>query len=678
MIVTACLLVLGILRSRTEAADSNPFVHPGVYQSRQDLDYLKAQILAGRQPWKSAFDRMLVVSPEKLVPRPHTYVIRGSYGRPNVGGADLSNSAMAANECAIAWYVTGDRAYAAKAIEIMNAWSSALWNIDDNDAKLLAGWTGVEWCNAAEIIRYTGAGWPDADVRQFKRMLLEVYSPLIQDFFPEANGNWDAAMMASMESIAIFCDDHAMFDRVVEHYVRGPGNGGLTKYIYPSGQCEETTRDAAHTQLGLGYLADTCQIAWTQGVDLYSAADNRLALGLEYSAQYDEGQNVPIKGIPSRPGRLSDIYQAAYQHYHDVEGIDLPAVLEAVMATSGSSSVKLLESTRAPSSPGKNISKSDLAPSTIAVQAMPRSPVEKPSADAVYVKPGESIQRALDANPNSARTIMLGRGLYVLSASLRIPSNITLNGMGTDENGTILMLGTNRGGTDVAVVINETPDMHDLTISNLVIEGATTFRPTTADPNQDRRTRSYQLALRRAGILFDAMRLGEMQNITLDHVIVRDCTLSGVAVRGASSVNLTACDFSDNGGSVVPGPGLAHNLLIAWVGRCTVRDSQFDSSCWGCGIDATESTDLMIERNELARNHMSGIRITDCRNVTIRGNLAEGNDEDGIECSSRLDGNYNVTIISNVSRNNGRSGIGTTQTTGVECRDNLLDQNMND
>jgi hypothetical protein len=156
-------------------------------------------------------------------------------------------------------------------------------------------------------------------------MLLTVYYPLIRDYFPEANGNWDAAMMDTTLCIGIFCDDRVIFDSAVNHFLRGEGNAGITKYVYPSGQCEESTRDQAHTQLGLGELAETCQVAWSQGVDLYGAADNRLALGIEYTANYLLGDDMPSYGIISTQGRdhFSDIYESAYQHYHYVKGLEI-------------------------------------------------------------------------------------------------------------------------------------------------------------------------------------------------------------------------------------------------------------------------------------------------------------------------------------------------------------------
>ena len=61
-----------------------------------------------------------------------------------------------------------------------------------------------------------------------------------------------------------------------------------------AGQCQESGRDQQHTQLGLGHLAEACEIAWNQGVDLYGEADNRLLKGFEYTARYNLGQDVPF------------------------------------------------------------------------------------------------------------------------------------------------------------------------------------------------------------------------------------------------------------------------------------------------------------------------------------------------------------------------------------------------
>ena len=264
-------------------------------------------------------------------PKPFAHVIRGAYGAGQKGGAELSASADAVNSHVLQWTITGNEAHARKAIEIFDAWSGTLVDFFENDAMLLAGWTGGDFCNAAEILRATYPAWRGESLAQFKRMLLTVYVPLLRMFYPEANGNWDAAIMFTLLSIGIFCDDRKLMDEVYHHYRVVPVNSGITRYVYPMRQCEETTRDQGHVQLGLSYLANTCIAAWNQGVDLYAEADNRLALGFEYTASLLLGEKVHAYGkIQDTRARFSDMYESVLQHYRFIKHIDLPQTEKAV------------------------------------------------------------------------------------------------------------------------------------------------------------------------------------------------------------------------------------------------------------------------------------------------------------------------------------------------------------
>lgn len=680
IIFLAVLIMLPKVKAQSLKAPYHPqpFVHPGIYQSKADLDLMKKKILSGVEPYKSAFDRLNKPVSADFMPKPFTHVIRGSYGSPAIGGSELSASAAEAYNQTIEWYVTQDQKHADKAIQIINAWSARLWDFDDNDAKLLAGWTGHQFCSAAEILKYTKSGWKQKDIAQFKHMLMAAYDPLIKDYFPEANGNWDAAIMDTRLAIAVFCDDHAMFDNVIEHYLRGEGNSGITKYIYPGGQCEESTRDMSHTQLGLDYLAQTCQIAWTQGVDLYAAANNRLVVGFEYTSAYMLGKDVPAYGVISKQGRgrFSDIYESVYHHYHDIKGLQMPYTAKAADTTGRRGGLNLLTSVRAQRiNPSKHIKNNVVPdPGAVSLQAGAGDPPVINTTDKVFkVSLSGSIQAALDSCANIGGWVVLTKGVYTLPASLRIPSGITLCGQGKE---TILFLDPkiNPGKTGTAI-INATDDMHDITLRDFVIEGAMTPKPKTADPNQDRRERSYQMADSRAGINFLGLYSGQMKNIRLERVTVSNCTKNGVAILGASGVTITACDFSDNGGSVVPGPGIHHNLLLAHVQAAQITGSRMDTSPWGDGISVTESKDVTISGNELGRNKLSGIYVGDSQNVKVDHNLAEGNDGYGILFLSLIYGNVNINVKNNYSQYNGKQGISVAGTKGIVMMGNTLSNN---
>jgi len=260
---TIILIVLIAFLSNRNSASAQKFIHPGIDQTLADLEYMKKQVLAGAQPWKEAFDRLKTSTNLQFEIKPFTHVVRGPYGKPNIGGDDLRTGSEMAYNCAIIWYITHENAYADKAKQIINAWSPVLWDFDYNDAKLLAGWTGHLLCNAAEILKYTDSGWQQKDINRFTEMLMTVYYPLMRFYYPQANGNWDGAIIHSILSIAIFTDNREMFNNAIDHFLHAPVNGSLFKYIYPSGQCQESMRDQADVQLGLGTLAGTDRVAYT-------------------------------------------------------------------------------------------------------------------------------------------------------------------------------------------------------------------------------------------------------------------------------------------------------------------------------------------------------------------------------------------------------------------------------
>jgi hypothetical protein len=146
-----------------------------------------------------------------------------------------------------------------------------------------------------------------------------------------------------MLAIGVFCDDRDIFDRAVDYYHNGKGNGRLTHYVVnEAGQCQESGRDQQHTQLGLGHLAEACEIAWNQGLDLYAANDNRLLKGFEYTAKYNLGQDVPFMPFTDTTGKykakaisaegrgnLRPIYEMVWNHYERRRGVPAPFTRQA-------------------------------------------------------------------------------------------------------------------------------------------------------------------------------------------------------------------------------------------------------------------------------------------------------------------------------------------------------------
>src|SRR5687768_3922107 len=126
MIKSTCTFILAKFAFFFVAAQA--FTHPGIDQSKSDLDHIKQLVLKGEEPYKSAYDRVKAATDTAFKAQPFTHVLRGGYGRPNIGGNELSRSANMAYNYALVWYITGENKYAGKAIDILNAWSPVIWD----------------------------------------------------------------------------------------------------------------------------------------------------------------------------------------------------------------------------------------------------------------------------------------------------------------------------------------------------------------------------------------------------------------------------------------------------------------------------------------------------------------------------------------------------------------------
>lgn len=331
----ACVLELPRFAkaSLSETTLHDGFVHPGMLHTAADLDRMRTAVNDRQEPIFSGF--------EKLQAHPasqRSYVSKGAYAEvsrnPTVHADEFNKDCNAAYQCAVMWKVTGDQGYFEVSSHILNDWSKTLKSIAGVDAILCAGLGPFLMANAAELLRHGGV-WSAPDSERFGHMLREVVLPVIENFAAFANGNWDTAAIKTMMAIAIYTDDRPLFERALTYYCHGCGDGRLANYIYPNGQCQESGRDQQHTQLGIAHMGDCCEMAWNQGVDLYSWLDNRLLAGFEYTAHYNLGGDVPFVADIDRTGKyrhtmisprgpFRPVYEQIYNHYAHRRGMAAP------------------------------------------------------------------------------------------------------------------------------------------------------------------------------------------------------------------------------------------------------------------------------------------------------------------------------------------------------------------
>jgi parallel beta-helix repeat protein len=645
------MMVLSLIFQPPINAANAAFKHPGIYQTKEDLEFMKQKVMNGEQPWKDAFDQVKASISLDGEIKVEQHIVRGPFNSPSIGADEFSSDAGTAYKAALVWYISGEVKYAKRAIEILDAWSPNVWDFDYNDAKLLVGLVGHKLCNAAEILRYSNSGWSQEGIESFERMLLETLYPYIRFYFPEANGNWDGAMIQTIMAIAVFTDQPALFDNAVNHFLRGRGNGSLFKYIYPNGQCQESTRDQGHVQLGLGEFAGAARIAWSQGLDLFSEGDNRLALGFEYTMEFLNG-GKPLfcyGAISERARELSMPLEMVYQHYRST-GLDLPHLRTAAEKMRWRFPVDLLTAFRAPDA-NKVINADYPKPMTIGYPsgALKESGNNIP-ADAIRVNPGDPLQAAIDQAASLGKWVVLTEGVHFMDTTLVIPSGTTLVGEG-------LMSILHFDQKVIRCLVNKDDNLHDVTLSNFILEGAETTDYDGKDPNSGRMHRALRLAPQHGGIFFISRKMGQMKNITFDHLTLLNFTHQGIYVSGAENVNMIRCNLSDNGSCIVPGPRLNHNFKLDHVRNVTVKDSRLSTSPFGSGLSVIRCEDVSITNCEITRNDWFGIHLASSRRIVISGCLIEANSASGIYAESLYDGSEEVTVSDNIIQYNDGYGF---------------------
>ena len=212
----------------------------------------------------------------------------------------------------------------AKALEILNAYADVLQRFEGHDAPLCL--IQAYWLLRGMIIL------KEDRTPQWEVMVRRAILPVIDKFeadSPYANGNWGHIVNRCLMACGIFLDDKDIYQHSIDVYLHARDNGSLEGYVSETGQCQETGRDQGHAQLGLGAMCEICEMAWEQGDDLWGALDNRLMKGVEYTAKYNLGYDVPFEtwtdwtglyndwtepGEMGR-GRIRCIYELPYNHY---------------------------------------------------------------------------------------------------------------------------------------------------------------------------------------------------------------------------------------------------------------------------------------------------------------------------------------------------------------------------
>jgi len=311
------------------AASASGFIHPGILNTQQTLDYVASQANSGDASRLAAYQYVLNYC--------NTHSPSGNYkATVNVAGGvttpdeiSFKGDALLCYALALRWAKTGDAAYATTVKQMLDGWANAFQNFSvtgDNpyQAYLEASWAAPTFTAAAEIIKWytptTGAaaGWTTAENTQFVNFLNTMKNNYINNATnPGYNNNWNISEGWAKIAIGIFEDDQEVYqagitviDNVLPLDIASDGS--------MNGEVCGSHDDYVHFQYsltGLSYAANTCGI---QGdLSIYSNNSSRLLSGYDYQYELMMGTVSPPctpKGSPTAeiwPG-----IEVANRHYN--------------------------------------------------------------------------------------------------------------------------------------------------------------------------------------------------------------------------------------------------------------------------------------------------------------------------------------------------------------------------
>ncbi len=366
------------------------FRHPGALNTLPELQKIRDRIASGEEPWKSAFQQ-LQASPyarRDYTARPVTVFTKGNTE------ANEIRDAVAAYTQALLWVFTNEEWHAEKAAQLIDAWSGTSTSFVGLNWYLDPAWTAAPLVEAAEILRATYPQWQGAP--RLARVFNDLFLPILHNRMALGNRefavcnalvaigvfNDDPAAfyegidhwLSYVPSYFYVTEDGAQA-RKTDYWAISPSDAFLTKLdagrtpagwtswidlakevksqgddktwvaksadelwkhpgTYLPGYTPETGgRDLAHTESAFVSAVNVAEIAWNQGIDLYSVSAHRLAVFMETMAAIRLGDPISQAAYGGKldlGNGLSPTYEIAYNHLHNVLGINLPRTRQLI------------------------------------------------------------------------------------------------------------------------------------------------------------------------------------------------------------------------------------------------------------------------------------------------------------------------------------------------------------
>ncbi|GAA3510901.1 hypothetical protein GCM10022393_25690 [Aquimarina addita] len=256
------------------------------------------------------------------------------------------------------------------------------------------------------------------------------------------------------------------------------------------------------------------------------------------------------------------------------------------------------------------------------------------NADNRSVSLGGDIQDAIDyVSSTGGGTVTLAAGTFTINESLKIKSNVTLQGSGTYAS-------TIKTTQNIKIIEQAGYGLKNITIRNLTLTGTNQVD----------------------GGGMDIVSYGTDHDTILISNVRCYNTGWGVHIKGAKNLTVENCDFSKNG--TKGKEGFAHNMYLRRVYGATVKNSSFNYSTSANGINISYSEDIEIYNSEMIGNYFRGVRAADTEGylvhnciITDNGFGADDDSSYGLGANSENFTARDIDFQDNCVANNDRQGI---------------------
>lgn len=363
-------LVLSIgLATRAQAVDVSEVVFetPMTIINRAELTVVRARIASGQEPQATAYRRLLADAEQaqNFTPEPpgHLRVMGGYQRNSNLNDvrALMERESNATYASALAWLYSGEKLYAEKAAEVLEAWTRVGTSFSGMDRGLQLG----SWFNrmlyAADLLRGY-EGWSPERAAAFEDWWRSEVLPDVRRIARRRVNNWQEAGVLGILTAAVVFEDRDLLDEGLArldsyflprrrpadnrpHRWRGPGGvarmsgrvpgqGPNWKFVqdergvYLPHEVSRSggLRGITYTAYSLTSLVQAMEIARYTGHDWWQRAAPNGATLAEAIATYfrwnELEENFPWHDAPHRSSIRKNPYEIANNHFPGhIEGL---------------------------------------------------------------------------------------------------------------------------------------------------------------------------------------------------------------------------------------------------------------------------------------------------------------------------------------------------------------------